>query len=223
MNEMEISEQIREIKTQFRLAMNGVASTQMREQGLVYKLNFGIELPRLRSIASEIPPSHELAQALWKENIRESKILAGLLMPVEAFYPEIADIWVEQIPTQEIAELTVMNLFSRLPYASSAAFRWIADSREIFQVCGFLLLTRLCMKGCEFNERAANELLDQAITALQDENVRVAQQAFILLRKYVMLGNAQCKSVLHALKSVRAEEKPRLAGWVEQLQFECTC
>lgn len=222
MNDMELSEQIRDIKTQFRLAMNGVASTQMREQGLVYKLNFGIELPRIRSIASEIAPSHELAQALWKENIRESKILAGMLMPVDAFVPEIADIWVEQIPTQEIAELTVMNLFSRLPYASSAAFRWVADSREIFQVCGFLLLTRLCMKGCEFNERAANELVDQAVAALQDENQRVAQQAFILLRKFASQGKAQGKAVLVALKSVRAEDNSRLAGWVEQLQFECS-
>lgn len=222
MNDMELAEQIKDIKTQFRLAMNGVASTQMREQGLVYKLNFGIELPRIRSIASEIAPSHELAQALWKENIRESKILAGMLMPVDAFVPEIADIWVEQIPTQEIAELTVMNLFSRLPYASSAAFRWVADSREIFQVCGFLLLTRLCMKGCEFNERAANELVDQAVAALQDENQRVAQQAFILLRKFASQGKAQGKAVLVALKSVRAEDNSRLAGWVEQLQFECS-
>ena len=219
---MEIAEQIRDIKTQFRLAMNGVASTQMREQGLVYKLNFGIELPRLRSIAAEYEPNHELAQELWKENIRESKILAGMLMPVDRFFSEIADIWVEQIPTQEIAELTVMNLFVRLPYASSAAFRWVADTREIYQVCGLLLLTRLCMQHREFNEQAAYELVDQAITALQDENSRIAQQAFVLLRKYIQSGNAQAKSVLQALKSVQTEGRERLAGWVEQLQFECT-
>ena len=39
-----------------------------------------------------VPP-----QALWKENIRECKILAGMLQPVETFYPEIADIWVEDM------------------------------------------------------------------------------------------------------------------------------
>ena len=218
---MDIAEQIRDIKTQFRLAMNGVASTQMRQQGLEYKLNFGIELPRLQSIASEYSPNHELAQALWKENIRESKILAGMLMPVDRFFMEIADIWVEQIPTQEIAELTVMNLFQRLPYASTAAFRWVADSREIFQVCGFLLLTRLCMQQCQFNETASYELVDQAVTALQDENQRVAQQAFKLLRKYVQLGNAQKKAVSLSLKSLCKSQNPRLSGWVEQILFEC--
>lgn len=219
---MDLSEQIRDIKGQFRLAMNGVASAQMREKGLVYKLNFGIELPRLQMIASEYQPNHELAQALWKENIRESKILAAMLMPVDDFCLEIAEIWVEQMPTMEIAELTVMNLFQRLPYASSAAFRWMADTREMFQICGLLLLTRLCMRRNEFNESASYELVDQAVTLLQDENQKIASRAFILLRKYILIGKEQQRAVLAAVKSLQGTEDAVLAGWVEQLQFECT-
>ena len=219
---MDLAEQVRDIKAQFRLSMNGVASSRMREQGLVYHLNFGIELPRLREIASEYTPNHELAQILWKENIRESKILATILMPVDRFIPQLADIWVEQIPTQEIAEIAVMNLFQRLPYASSIAFRWVSDYREIFQVCGFLLLTRLCMLKREFNESAAYELVDQAIVAMQDENIRVAKQAFILLRKYIQIGKKQAKEVLDAIKPLPQNENPRLSGWIDQLRFECT-
>lgn len=89
----------------------------MREKGLVYKLNFGVELPRIKGIAAGYEKDHSLAQALWKEDIRECKILAGLLQPVESFLPEIADIWVEDIRNIEIAELTCMNLFQHLPYA----------------------------------------------------------------------------------------------------------
>lgn len=218
---MDLADQIRDIKTQFRLAMNGVASSKMREQGLVYHLNFGIELPRLREIASEYTPNHELAQMLWKENIRESKILATMLMPVDRFYPQVADIWVEQIPTQEIAEIAVMNLFQRLPYASTIAFRWVSDSREIFQVCGLLLLTRLCMLKRDFNESAAYELVDQAVTAMQDDNIRIAQQAFILLRKYIQIGKKQANEVSVAIKPILQTEKQRLFGWADQLLFEC--
>ena len=218
---MDLADQIRDIKTQFRLAMNGVASSKMREQGLVYHLNFGIELPRLREIASEYTPNHELAQMLWKENIRESKILATMLMPVDRFYPQVADIWVEQIQTQEIAEIAVMNLFQRLPYASTIAFRWVSDSREIFQVCGLLLLTRLCMLKRDFNESAAYELVDQAVTAMQDDNILIAQQAFILLRKYIQIGEKQANEVSVAIKPILQTEKQRLLGWVDQLMFEC--
>ena len=62
-------------------------------------------------IAEGYEKNHDLAQALWKENIRECKIMAAMLQPIDTFYPEIADIWVEDIQNIEIAELTCMNLF----------------------------------------------------------------------------------------------------------------
>ena len=49
---MELKEQLKEIKTQLRLSMNGAVSQSMREKGVVYKLNFGVELPRIKSIAA---------------------------------------------------------------------------------------------------------------------------------------------------------------------------
>ena len=73
---MDIKEQLKDIKTQLRLSMNGVVSQSMREKGLNYKLNFGVELPRIKSIAAAYEKNHELAQTLWKEDIRECKILA---------------------------------------------------------------------------------------------------------------------------------------------------
>ena len=91
----QLHETLKDIKAKFRLYMNGVVSQSMREKGLDYKLNFGIEYPRIREIAAGYEPSHELAQALWKENIRECKIMAGLLQPVDTFYREIAEIWME--------------------------------------------------------------------------------------------------------------------------------
>ena len=60
---MDVHETIKDIKGQFRLFMNGVASQSMREKGLDYKLNFGIELPRLKEIAARYEKNHEVAQA----------------------------------------------------------------------------------------------------------------------------------------------------------------
>ena len=61
----ELHETIREIKSRFRLFMNGVISQSMREKGMGYKLNFGIEYPRIKEIAVGYEKNHELAQALW--------------------------------------------------------------------------------------------------------------------------------------------------------------
>ena len=182
---MDIKEQLKDIKTQLRLSMNGAVSQSMREKGLVYKLNFGVELPLIKMIADGYGKKHELSQALWKENIRECKILAAMLQPVDTFYPEIADIWVEDIQNIEIAELTCMNLFQHLPYAPAKSFHWIADEREYVQTCGFLTVARLLMKKGDMTERVAGELLDQAICAIHSDSYHVRNAAMLVIRKYM--------------------------------------
>ncbi len=164
---MTTEEKIREIKKELRSAMNGVLSAQMRQAGMPYKLVFGVELPRLQSIAQEFEPDRELAQALWNENIRESKILATLLMPKDEMCPELADIWVEEIPTAEIAQIISMNQLSQGKWSAELAFQWIATSHPMRQLCGFLVLARLLQQGAELNEPSELELKDQA-EALRD-------------------------------------------------------
>lgn len=182
---MDLHQQLKDIKTQLRLSMNGAVSQSMREKGLVYKLNFGVELPRIKNIAASYTKNHELAQALWKEDIRECKILAGLLQPVDTFYPEIADIWVENMPNIEIAELTSMNLFQHLPYAPSKSFQWIADERELVQVCGYLTIARLLMKKGDMDERVVNEFLDQAVCAFFSGSYHVRNAVMSAIRRFM--------------------------------------
>ena len=182
---MDLHEQLKDIQTQLRLSMNGAVAQSMREKGLVYKLNFGVELPRIKGIAAAYEKNHTLAQALWKEDIRECKILAVLLQPVETFLPEIADIWIDTMPTVEIAELTSMNLFQHLPYAPAKAFRWIADERELAQVCGFLTIARLLQKKGDMEDRVANEFLDQAVSCFLAGSYAVRNAVSAALRRFM--------------------------------------
>lgn len=200
---MDLKEQLRTIKTQLRLSMNGAVSQSMREKGLVYKLNFGVELPRIKAIAATFEPDHSLAQALWKEEIRECKILAGLLQPVESFLPEIADIWVEDIRNIEIAELTCMNLFQRLPYAPAKSLQWIADEREYLQVCGFLTIARLLMKKGDMAERVENEFLDQAVCAFLSGSYHVRNAVMTALRRFMQHSEEQAFRVCRRVEDLK--------------------
>lgn len=200
--------------------MNGMVSQSMREKGMEYKLNFGIEYPRIKEIAAGYEPDHELAQALWKENIRECKILAGLLQPADTFYPEIADIWIEGMDYPELAEYTVMNLFQRLPYASEVVFRWMADEREMFQLCGFLLMARLLMKGEKLNERAEAEFLDQACTAVEGDCGPVQKAASVALRKYAHQSRENKRTVSKQLGIWAKSEKPAVRALAEDIKAD---
>ena len=144
---MDLNQQIKEIKQSFRLMMDGMVAASMRNKGANYKLNWGATLPRLRDKAEELKQmfnvsclmfnQYDLAIALWKENVRECKILATMLMPADKMLPEVVDIWMEQTDSQEIAEQASFNLYQYLPYAADKAYTWMASDKELYQLCGF--------------------------------------------------------------------------------------
>ena len=179
------------IKRDFRSLMNGTAAASLREKGLHYRLIFGVEWPQLMRLSAEIGKDHDLAQALWKEDIRECRLLAGLIQPVETFSLELADVWIETMHYPEAAQYTVLSLFQHLPHVSEAAFNWIARSEEMYRLCGWLVLARLFMKGLPLNTRSEDEFIDQAETSLQDPSLAVRVAARNAVLKYSLIGERE--------------------------------
>lgn len=164
-----MQEKLKEIKQSFRLYMNGVTAQSLRDKGVNYHLNWGVSLQHLQEMAAEIKAEgytpaefHELSILLWKENIRECKILATMLMPADTFPADLAMLWVEQTPTQEVAELAAMHLYQHLPYAKDMALQLIAQPYEMAQLQGYCILARLFSNNTEFTESEINEVIDQA-------------------------------------------------------------
>ena len=195
-------QKVKEIKQSFRLQMDGSVAQAMRDKGLDYHLNWGVSLVDLRQMAKEYGKDYELAIELWKENIRECKILATMIMPAERMLPEIVDIWVEQTQEVEIAEQAAFNLYQHLDFAPEIAFRWISSNDAIRQICGYHILSRLFMRGLEPNERGINEFLDQALAALSDSNISVRHAATTSLQRFSELGEDYSKIVDKALSKI---------------------
>lgn len=196
---------MKSIKQAFRLMMDGAVAQSMRQKGLDYHLNWGATLPRLREMADEYGKNYELAIALWKENVRECKILATMIMPAEKVLPEVIDIWMEQTPTTEIAEQAAFNLYQYLPYAPEKAYTWIASDRELCQLCGFHILSRLFMNGQEPNERGINEFVDQALAALQGESMIVRKAAMMAMQRFANLGLVYQRLAKNAIKTINLD------------------
>ena len=205
-----VFETVKEIKQSFRLMMDGAVAQSMRDKGLNYHLNWGATLPRLQAKAEEVRLMvngsglrvYDLAIELWKENVRECKILATMLMPADEILPEVVDIWQEQIPSQEIAEQLAFNLYQHLPFAAEKAYQWIASDKEYDQLCGFHILSRLFMNGQEPNERGINEFLDQALCALQGPFPSVRKAALQSLQRFAELGILYERLAKSATKSI---------------------
>ena len=200
-----IQEQVKEIKQSFRLLMDGQTAQSMREKGVEYKLNWGAAIPMLQEKAREIGKDYDLAIELWKADVRECKILATMVMPAEQMLPEIADIWMEQTISQEIAEQAAFNLYQYLPFAAEKAYQWMASEKELYQLCGFHILTRLFMNKQEPNERGINEFIDQALAALQSPAISVRKAAMQCMIRFAELGLVYERMAKSALKSLNLE------------------
>ena len=202
---MTTDQQIKEIKQSFRQMMDGAVAKSMRDKGADYKLNWGATLPRLREKADELGPNYDLAIALFKENVRECKILATMIMPPNEVLPEVIDIWMEQITTQEIAEQAAFNLFQYLPYAPAKAYTWMAYDKPLYQLCGFHILSRLFINKQEPNERGINEFIDQALAALQGNSLMVRKAALSAVQHFAELGLVYERIAKSALKNINLE------------------
>lgn len=185
-----MQETIRLIKQDLHAMMNGVASAAMRDAGMTqdYRVNFGVEWPRLQTLADELRTENggqlpQLAQTLWKESVRECRLLALMLYPAEQMDGELADVWLSDIHTVELIQAASLLLFSQMQRASEKAFEWMASDDELVQMAGYYTVGHL-LRQHSLAERSVQELRDQASTALSSENVQLqlaAQRALARL------------------------------------------
>lgn len=198
-------ERLKKIKRSFRLLMNGETSKSMREKGVDYHLNWGVSFIDLKTMSADYGKDYSLAVELWKENIRECKILATLIMPPEEMAPDLAELWMEQTPTQEIAEMLAFNLFQYLDYAPAMAFEWVSNASPLYQICGYQIISRWISQYGAPDERGVCELIDQAHAALGDESVAVRHAAYNCLQRLASVGEEYAKIVNAALRDIGVE------------------
>ena len=189
--------QLREVKRMLRGVMSGPVSASMREQGLAYKVNFGVDQPRLREMRDEIvsltDDAAALAQALWKENIRECRILACMIMPRKAFEADLAQEWVSQLRYAEEAQALTMYLLADEDYAADLAFRLVAADEPMQRLVAWLIFGRVFSMGKRLRERDADEWLDHVAAELHDQtaDMELRRTALNALNRYMDLGKAE--------------------------------
>lgn len=186
---MQTEENVRKIKRSFRLYMNGEAARSMREKGLGYKLIWGVSLNHLRLMAADYGHDYDLSVALWKEDIRECKILAMLVMPTQAMTKGVAEAWVADIKTVETAELCAFLLLRHLPFAGELAEEWLSSGNGLMRVCAYhLMCSVLTAEGCPA-ESAVKDILNAARRDLASADASLRHAAGNCLMRLMALGD----------------------------------
>ena len=195
------AEKVRNIKQTFFRRMNGITTHSMREKGVSYKLNWGISLVDLRQMAQPYGKDYELAVALWKENIRECKILAILIMPAEKMESALADEWITETQEQEMAEIASLYLYRLLPEARQKAQQWAMSDDKWMPLCGLSVMTRLLMSGWVPDEHETDTFFAAIRKALHNDHIAIRKAAMTALNRYADLGKKEEKKVQELLST----------------------
>lgn len=209
--------------------MNGVISTSMRQKGMNYKLIFGVPIPEIKHIAAAHEPDAELARALWKEDVREMKILATLLFPAGSMTQEEALAWMREIPYPEIAEQCCNNLFPTVEQPDQLALKFLADKKSPFgRMCGFLLWAQLFKKNLAVEKSRVEAFLVECTCTMHpdveagatESSWQEKQAAVQALKFFGRLSPVNAQDALSVIAEDGQPETEELKAYYDDLQFE---
>lgn len=208
------------MRIQCRLQMNGVASTSMREKGLNYKLNFGLTIPQIKLLATKYQADEGLAEALWKEETRELKILATLLYPTGKYTKMIARSWITQIPNQEIREQLSINLLQNLPFAGELASEWSNTVNEDIRTSGYWLLARILIAGKSSEGIISSCAFSHIYSDILSEDHFLHNAANLALKHLGRQSKTEADNILNKLLSYKEDPDPTKREIYDSLSFE---
>ncbi|RNC65787.1 DNA alkylation repair protein [Proteiniphilum sp. X52] len=212
---------LRNIRADLRMSMNGVTAASMRAKGVGYRMNFGVDVPRLKQIAAKYVPDKVLAERMWKEDVRELKILATMLCPPVRFSKEDAGRWVQGATNQEIREQVCKNLFQELSYADELVREWTGNEDETIRTTGYWLFARLCIiRADAINRVRSEELLERAKADLKNESLLLRQSALNTLKFFGRLSTDNAEKVMWLVADFEYAADPLEKEFFDLLSFE---
>lgn len=219
----DMDEILQQVRADLRRSMNGIASKSMREKGLHYKLNFGVDVPRLRELSKRYLIDAQLAELLWGQETRELKILATMLYPVHEFDMDKADKWVKEIPNHEIREQASMNLFQKLDFADKLVQKWTDSLDEEIRTSGYWLFARLLIvKSGLVNKTNQKEIMEKMISDLSTGSYFLrlsAQRALIFLGR---TAESFSKKIMEGIQNFQTSDDAAKKEIFDSLSFEFT-
>lgn len=179
----ETEKTFQKILSVIRLRMSGEVSDAMNQQGINYKLNWGVSLIELRGIAKQFTPGHLLALKLWNKQWRETMILATLLDEPEKVTEEQMDFWTKSFENTEIAEQASANLWVKSKFAFIKALEWCRGKKHLVRYCGIHLVGRLAITSKQSIDEMFEPFFEEIPTLAKDNKLNT-----VLYRSVIAMG-----------------------------------
>ncbi len=134
-----------EILKRLKAVSNPSAVAGMAKFGINPKNTYGVSIPVLRKMATEIGRNHALANDLWRSGVHEARILASMIEIPQKVTPAQMDRWANDFDSWDVCDQCCSNLFDKTEAAHQKASEWSGKEREFVKRAGFALMAALAV------------------------------------------------------------------------------
>ncbi|MBI9062088.1 MAG: DNA alkylation repair protein [Marinilabiliaceae bacterium] len=216
----EVDRQVDNVMKKLRLHMNGETSHQMSQRGIIYRTNYGVGIPHLKEIAAQLPVSYALAERLWYREIRETMILAAMIVPHQQMTIEKCQDWVRMVTNMDLVERTTPFLFGKLEAAPALAKIWL-DSDEPWLVhlgCYTLGWSVYYAQTCTSHQM--DDFVNLILMWKNDTLAEYAKSISFVIRKFIRLTKKSSKMLDQFIEKLSESDLKQLLITVEEIRTE---
>ena len=208
-----------ELLAQIPRMKNGNTVALMKNNGVKYRVNWGVSIVDLRNMAQGYEKDHLLAMKLWNKQWRETMILATLLEKPETLSEEQMDYWAKSLETIEMVEQAVANLFVHSQFAFAKALEYCCGKKYWLHYTGLQLMGRLAL----IDKNAIDEMFDtffEVISPLAKDPTlaSVFYRSVILIAERNIDLKAKCIGFLKHLAEYEGQSEKTAKAIMEYLR-----
>ena len=177
-----------------RKQMNGAMLDTFRYYGHNYGMNYGVAIHSLRDMANQVGTDDSLARFLYRQQVRELRIIALWIADSATITAADFDFWAAGIVNSEVAEQAAQALLCRIDAIDALLEAWCNADNELLAYCALLAAAR--SKGV--NEGVVERVVKSVITRFADNHL-TAQGTVALLSSLIATNREFVKSLTAAL------------------------
>src|SRR3954452_23303219 len=122
---------------------------RIREVNVRHGDDHGVNLSKLRALATRLKTQQELAGELWATGDTAARLLALLICRPKAFERDELDTMLRQARTPKVQDWLVHYVVKKSPYARTLRVAWLADPDPVVASAGWALTTERVAKKPE--------------------------------------------------------------------------
>jgi len=176
----------------------------MTRFGIQSSNSFGVSVPQLRTLASEVGRDHMLAMKLWETGLHDARLLATMVDDPRKVTLEQMDKWVRDFDSWDVVDGSCGNLFDKTPFAVAKAKQWCKREEKFVKRAGFVMMAELAVHDKEAKDKVFLDFLPLIVGGASDERNFVKKAVNWALRQ---IGKRNMKLNKAAVSTARRIRK----------------